>query len=157
MKLGIFDVLTVVAFAGVLVLAGVLIFAPPSAAPSVASEDVAKVEGKLAKVGNNTEFALATSAVLMMKHHEREIEEALEEGDLEEVEEEAEEILEFLREVDWPKSMVPSVNDANSACTNIIERAKANDLNGTRTAFKEVASTFKEVHHELHHILEEEH
>jgi soluble cytochrome b562 len=142
-KVSVFNVFAVVALIGVLILAGVLILRPPG----IGAEEFAEFREK-------TELALPTSVVLMMAHHEHEMGEGLAAGDLEEVVEEAEEILVFMEGIDWPQAMKPSVNNAVSAIEQLVE---AGDLEEAKTAFEEVENTFHEVHHELHHLMEEEH
>jgi hypothetical protein len=141
-----FDAVAVLAIIGVVVLGGVFSLVPPAVTPQEFSE-----------VKGNTEIALATSVVLMMVHHEHEIEEALDEGNLTEAAEEAEEILVFIKGVHWPTPMESSVSQAETAVESLIQKAEANDLNGTKAAFEDVERTFHEVHHDLHHLLEEEH
>lgn len=98
-------------------------------------------------------MAMSTASLWMMEHHEHEIDEALGQGDLEEALEEAEELIPWMEGTPWLSELTVPAQAAAGAVTEVVERLKARDEAGARSAFETMRKKFHHLHHELMEVV----
>ena len=88
-----------------------------------------------------------------MEHHEHEIDEALEQGDLEQALEEAEELIPWMEGTPWLSELTVPAQAAGGAVQKLVEMLKAHDEAGARLAFETMKKKFHHLHHELMEVV----
>ena len=98
-------------------------------------------------------MAMSTSSLWMMGHHEHEIVESLTNMDTEKALEEAEELLPWIKGTLWVKELEHHAMKASESVQKVVDELKTNDIEGAKTAIKEMKMTFHHLHHELMEIV----
>jgi hypothetical protein len=123
-----------------LILAISMVCPTPSAAQARDAESIARM-------------AMSTASLWMMEHHEHEIGEALEEGDLEEALEEAEELVVWMNGAPWLSEISAPAQAATDAAREVEQKLSAGDKAGARSAFEVMQKKFRHLHHELMEVV----
>ncbi len=88
-----------------------------------------------------------------MEHHEHEIDEALEQGDFEQALEEAEELIPWMEGTPWLSALTVPAQAAAGAVHKLVEKLKARDEAGARSAFETMKKKLHHLHHELMEVV----
>lgn len=121
----------------------VCVFCTPSL---VVAEDSAHGE-RIAKM------AMSTASLWMVEHHEHEMEEGLEKGDLAEALEEAEELIPWMKGTPWLHELSAPAQAATEALQAVVNKLKAHDAEGAKAAMKTMKMKFHHLHHELMEVV----
>lgn len=124
------------------------------AATACAPADQARLDSLEARLGEMEETALqamAASSVIMISHHEHEIEEALlkEPVDWGEAKEEAEEIKAWIEGAHWPPEVASATQAATQTLGDLLAQVEAENSAGAKAAFEAVKEKFRDLHHQV--------
>jgi hypothetical protein len=118
---------------------------------SFASASEANESDRIARI------AMSTASLWMMEHHEHEIVEGIEEGNLQEARHEAEELIPWMQGTQWARELHKPAMEATNSVHVLVEKLKKNDKEGALEALKAMKMKFHHLHHELMEVVSESH
>ena len=111
--------------------------------PSVGCQREASDAERIARM------AMSTASIWMMEHHEHEIIEGLEKGDLEEALHETEELIGWMEGTPWLPELAGAAREATTAVRTVAVELNAGSRTGADAAIEIMKKKFHHVHHEL--------
>ena len=94
-------------------------------------------------------MAMSTASIWMMEHHEHEIVEALEKGDLKEALHETEELIGWMDGTPWLPELAGTAEGAATSVRTVAAELGAGDRPAANAAVENMQRKFHHVHHEL--------
>lgn len=114
----------------------------------------------LAFASHNSEhiarMAMSTASLWMIEHHEHEIAEGLEKGDVEEALEEAEELVSWIKAAPWLAEVSTPAEVLTAAVQTVVSKLSARDTEGAEAAFKTMKMKAHHLHEEVMEAVAEE-
>ena len=126
----------------ILLVGSIIAWLPASAS----AENVSKAE-RIARM------AMSTASLWMIEHHEHEIVEGLEKGDLKEAVHEAEELIEWMKGTPWLADLEGPAKEATASAQKVHDRLSAKDRTGAESAIAVMREKFHHLHHELMEVV----
>ena len=111
--------------------------------PSVGCQREASDAERIARM------AMSTASIWMMEHHEHEIVEALEKGDLKEALHETEELIGWMDGTPWLPELAGTAEGAATSVRTVAAELGAGDRPAANAAVENMQRKFHHVHHEL--------